>query len=156
MNTYTYNHYNFVLFIPTTEPRESWLINRAIEPQRVFIMKLLLRQQAECVPPFTYNELQRPALMHQSGRGGCLGGYQEHWFKMLCDHIASRGNLTPRGFNKAFTIISVTLTGMAVASGIRALYPGLRKRVLLNFPQTSPTSIRTTQIGVRAGQLKLA
>ena len=56
--------------------------------------ELLLRQQAEYIPPFTDKELQRPALMFHYNRAAAaeaLEGIKSMRFEMLCDHIASRG-----------------------------------------------------------------
>ena len=56
--------------------------------------ELLLRQQAEYIPPFTDEELQRPALLYHYNRAAvaeALEGIKSIRFEMLCDHIASRG-----------------------------------------------------------------
>ena len=63
-------------------------------------MKLPLRQQPGYISPFTYNELQRPALMYRYNRAAvaeALEGINSIRFEMLCDHIASWGIPTSEG-----------------------------------------------------------
>lgn len=98
--------------------------------------ELLLRQQAEYIPPFTDKELQRPALICHYNRAAvaeALEGIKSMRFEMFCDHIASRGiPISENDSNTAITFILATSIGVAVEFGIRALYTRLRKEVLLN------------------------
>ena len=81
--------------------------------------KLLLRQQADHIPLFTDQELQRLALICHHNRvavAESLEGIKSIRFEMLCDYIASRGvPISDNTSDTVLTIATAALIGVAIS-----------------------------------------